>query len=67
MRELLNTNFGKAIKSALYLVLSAAVSSLITFTSQAHSLFGPLTLVFNFVCVLIEKTFFDNSTPNFKM
>lgn len=59
-----NTNLGKTIKVAGYLGGSAIVGYAVATTAQQSDLFGPVTGIVNLVAVYLQKTFFDDSTPN---
>lgn len=63
MRDFFKTNVGKTIKTAGYLALSAAISYLVTATTNNPQLFGPVTAIVNVLLVLV-KTTLDETTPN---
>lgn len=63
MQDFFKTNVGKTLKTAGYLAVSAAISGIITATTNDPQLFGPITAVINVLLVLV-KTTLDDTTPN---
>lgn len=62
-----NTNVGKTVKTAIYLGVSSVLSYLLTAVTNSPSLFGQYTVAINLVIVFIQKTVFDQNTPNFSL
>lgn len=59
-----NTTTGKAVKTIVWVAVSAAVTALISYFSSNPSVFNPVIVgVVNVVLVAL-KNFFDKSVPN---